>query len=906
MQVPIYCMRKMAMLSRAEQYSWEVDQDNKRKSQLKPTPTLIVMDVTMPNFSGQYKLAYVLDLRSQIPFDAQTYFIDAITGRIIKKISLHHDHGVPGSGKTKYYGEREFIVDSIGPNEYELHDPTRCTHGITVYNDGRSKFKSTTPRFDLENEDQDEVALDAHFMTAEYYDLLRDEFDWLGIDNENGSMNVAIHANGGADFINAFWDGDFAWFGDGNCNNGPLVTLEVLAHEFMHGIIDYTSQLIYSDESGAINESLADVMGHYMENELDPDNFSWSLGHSFFLVDGLEPFRVMDDPAAVGNPEYYKGPLWEDGADVHYNSSLGNLVYVALSDGKTGTNLQDEPYTVTGIGKSDAAKFLFFVNRHYLTESSNYNAYYEACLLASDEFFNGDAAMKENITQAWLSVGVPQELDIDEVLNLSINSTGFVESCDWGKYASAEFSITNSGTLPYTRDLDGYVVIDTDINGTNYNRRVELEDDIMPGESQSFTIDSFMILSEDFFFVDYDLYMSADNEGRDASFDYFFVTEFGSGDISVSAIVGELSCFQDAYELTFVLTNQSCEEIPTGEKIVLSLTEDSGNEVFSETIVLESDLRPGGVEIVARSINLGITETTNYDISIKSDNDPNDENDYNNIVVPILETLTVNYYNGFDTNNDIDDNGLLIETSTFGGNITQHNGSSKFFTTGFLDEAFGPLCLDPDDNWVNSEVSPFGEISALISACVDMDGAAHPVVHFDMVQYRNDFMSFASANSSSVRLTTVQDGVESHQIIAGLPEGLNEEFDIPLPANFKGSIQMKFLTQTGVGDFANDFLLYDVVMLDNLILLNTTSTDELAEDRSIQVYPNPVIDELSFSAGAQYKELSIYDVKGQQVIRLVSDKNVSSIDVSKLDAGYYVVRLVDSDGEKHQGKFIKI
>ena len=91
-------------------------------------------------------------------------------------------------------------------------------------------FTNTSSFFDLENEDQNEVAVDAHYLIAEFYDVLRDEFDWLGLDNNDRAMEAIIHAG---DFINASWNGSHASFGNGDCNHGPLVTAEVVSHEFM-------------------------------------------------------------------------------------------------------------------------------------------------------------------------------------------------------------------------------------------------------------------------------------------------------------------------------------------------------------------------------------------------------------------------------------------------------------------------------------------------------------------------------------------------------------------------------------------------------------------------------------------------------------------------------------------------
>ncbi|MEZ4933141.1 MAG: M4 family metallopeptidase [Saprospiraceae bacterium] len=112
-----------------------------------------------------------------------------------------------------------------------------------------------------------------------------------------------------------------------------MTTLEVVGHEFTHGIVDYTSSLIYSNES-SMNESMADIMGKALEYESDPANFSWELGHSFHLSPEAKPSR-LDDPKSVEMPAYYGGEFWYDGGGV-CNSAISSLWFVMLVDGRQG------------------------------------------------------------------------------------------------------------------------------------------------------------------------------------------------------------------------------------------------------------------------------------------------------------------------------------------------------------------------------------------------------------------------------------------------------------------------------------------------------------------------------------------------------------------------------------------
>jgi Zn-dependent metalloprotease len=191
------------------------------------------------------------------------------------------------------------------------------------------------------------------------------DYNWQGLDGLGKALNVHVQMGNSA---NAFWDGKSASFTDGDCNYGPLTTLEVVGHEFTHGMIEYTSGLVYSSESGAINESLADMFGKMLERKSDPANFSWDLGHSVLLDPTTKPFRMMADPNALGMPAFYKGLYWEDFNEVHTNSSIGNLWFSMLVDGKQGTNELGVNYNVPGLGMDKAGQIVFENNRRRMLQ----------------------------------------------------------------------------------------------------------------------------------------------------------------------------------------------------------------------------------------------------------------------------------------------------------------------------------------------------------------------------------------------------------------------------------------------------------------------------------------------------------------------------------------------------------
>ncbi len=888
----------------AEVYAWEDETKNRGD---RPTPELVVIDRSVPKITGAYRLAYQVEVRSTKPYKAMTYFVDANSSDIIYEVTEHHSHAVPGSGKTKYLGEQSFIVDSLAPDEYVLRDITRSTTGIVVYNEQPGEvFTSTTPFFDLENENLDEVAVDAHYLTSEYYDILRDEFDWLGLDNNDRAMEVIIHEGGGADLINAFWDGDFAHFGDGDCNHGPLVTAEVVTHEFMHGIIDFTSRLIYSDESGAINESLCDVMGQYIEYVLDEDNFSWDLGSSFHLTDGLDPFRVMNDPHEAGDPEFYQGDLWIDGAGVHTNSSVGNLMYVILSDGRTGENQLGEPFSVDPIGIEDAAKFLFYVNRMYLNPSSGYREFSEVSLVAAEEFFGGDQDIIDNLTEAWKAVGLlrdPIGGGNDDVFDLTIASETETVTCDWEEFATVVLNISNVGDLPYLAVNEGSVVIRN--NQTGLVEDYLLTEDILPGESYELIVDDLIVRNSNFDIYVYQLFVDDESNGNEDT-DIFRTTEFGENNVSFFTAPTAGECFATERELDMAIINESCTMLPAGTQMILRIINESdGSTAYNEILSTPNDLGRNGSWTFTRSFE--VLESSDFEaiLTFIGDQDPDDNTDF--FRVSVRETIDDEYFNGFDSQANLSDK-IEVSAIGFGDNLYRHLGDTRFMATGFFDEAGGPLCFQPEDNWNFDAGNIFGAVSAEISTCLDLEDMPGPKVVFDLIQYRNDFSDFAAEESSSMRVVWENQGVEVEQVIQGQEEGESENYTIPLPANYKGPLSLQFLTHTGTDENAANFLTLDVLLMNNLVIfndgVNTLDEDDL---KQLNVYPNPTSDELFLESSEVIDSYTIFDLNGKLLLNKTNqNERLITIDLEGFESGFYNLVVQDQLGSQVYRKFVKI
>ena len=192
----------------------------------------------------------------------------------------------------------------------------------------------------------------------------------------------------------------------------------------MHGITDFTSDLIYSDESGAINESMSDIFAKGLEFFEDPDNFEWTIGHSFLETEFAEPFRSFVDPNLFRHPKMYNGQFWYDGGGVHTNSSVGNHWFYLLVNGGSAMNEAGVEYDIQGIGMNKALQIVFLTQTSALTPNSTYSFYNESSTIVAEELYGIGSTEALNVLEAWKAVGVsqinPQELEDELTLAVSI------------------------------------------------------------------------------------------------------------------------------------------------------------------------------------------------------------------------------------------------------------------------------------------------------------------------------------------------------------------------------------------------------------------------------------------------------------------------------------------------------
>ncbi|MBE7552986.1 MAG: M4 family metallopeptidase [Anaerolineales bacterium] len=227
--------------------------------------------------------------------------------------------------------------------------------------------------------DPHEVA--AHKYAADTYNFYFNNHSRDSIDDAGLILDSTVHFDSG--YGNAFWDGNQMVYGD--FYGFPLAD-DVVGHELTHGVTQYESGLIYFYESGAINESLSDVWGEFVDLTngagTDTSGVRWLVGED---VSGwpAAAFRDMKNPPAFNDPDKMSSSLYSHGPDdnggVHTNSGVNNKAAYLMTDGGTFNGI-----TVTAVGLAKVAKIYYEAQTNLLTSASNYtdlgNGLYQACV----------------------------------------------------------------------------------------------------------------------------------------------------------------------------------------------------------------------------------------------------------------------------------------------------------------------------------------------------------------------------------------------------------------------------------------------------------------------------------------------------------------------------------------------
>ena len=365
-------------------------------------------------------------------------YVDAHSGQIVRSINGIQTQAAIGQGAGVFGGMRKLSTNLVS-GTYQAVDMLRPAEHFTLAFPGTparlNQFLRSGVIFnsdiatDSDNDWNDGPTVDVHAYQGWVYDYYYTRFGRKGMDDRNNEVDTIVHplARSEAnrqppDTVNTFINNAFFCcdgllvFGDGD---GRLFTFlaggfDVMAHEWTHGVTNFTSQLIYQDESGALNEAFSDIMGATMEFFYQPvgsgrDQADWLIAEDVVLASpGF--LRSLNNPIAGGEPDHYDlrrfiGTGVDDGG-VHFNLTIAtHAFYLAVAGGRNRVSGINVPGV--GMGNMERIERVFYrAFTMLMAPNSRFSDARRATIQAASDLYGAGSNERAQVELAWTAVGV--------------------------------------------------------------------------------------------------------------------------------------------------------------------------------------------------------------------------------------------------------------------------------------------------------------------------------------------------------------------------------------------------------------------------------------------------------------------------------------------------------------------
>lgn len=367
-------------------------------------------------------LTYELTVRPNM-VERWIYFINAKTGDVLDK--FNHTCTLDGVFKTTARDlnnrNQEFRILESGGTYFMIdatqemfsaqkstlpNDPVGTVWTIDAKNsriNGKMEFAHVTS---TNGTTWSPTAVSAHHNAGLCYAYYRTTHGRNSLNGSGGNIISVINIldEDGTGLDNAYWNGEFMGYGNGNQGFKPLAgSLDVAGHEMTHGVIENTARLEYRNQSGALNESFADIFGVLIDRD------DWTLGEDI-VKPGVFPsgaLRSLRDPNQGGTSlrsrgyqpknmsqyAFLRDTPDEDNGGVHINSGIPNHAFYLFASN-------------SGVGLERAEKVYYQVITNYLTRTSNFIDLRLAVIDASKNLYG--EAVANAARQAFDEVGIVQ------------------------------------------------------------------------------------------------------------------------------------------------------------------------------------------------------------------------------------------------------------------------------------------------------------------------------------------------------------------------------------------------------------------------------------------------------------------------------------------------------------------
>ena len=319
---------------------------------------------------------------------------------------------------TQYYNGVYHLVDSTRNaviHVWDMHD--------TEYNSVKTEIVDTDNIW-YKNErlsNYQYLGHDVYWGLLQVYDFLKEKYNINSFDGHG--HDITAYINYGNQIDRAAWDYNSLSFRFSHYTQSfnPLVSLDIIAHEFGHAVSTYKTNWVNSSyldtltneqktEINSCNEGLSDIWGVIVESHVKGTSGRWQIGEE--CCDGFSYTCWRDIEHPENTNAYnkiattYHGLRYELNSDEHIKGGLFPRWFYLLTNGGSGTNELGESYNIAGVGFDLAERLiihaLFSNNLKYTKSWSDIaTALHDYAYYQMRNF-----SLANKVMAAWKAVGV--------------------------------------------------------------------------------------------------------------------------------------------------------------------------------------------------------------------------------------------------------------------------------------------------------------------------------------------------------------------------------------------------------------------------------------------------------------------------------------------------------------------
>ncbi len=264
----------------------------------------------------------------------------------------------------------------------------------------------------------DPAADEAYDGAGATYDLYKDIFNRNSIDDHGARLDSTVHYRVGYD--NAFWNGQQMVYGDGDEDlpeadrlfNRFTIAIDIIGHELTHAVTQFTANLVYQGQPGALNESMSDVFGSLVKQRTlghTAADADWIIGEGLFTsrVNGAGIRNMKQPGTAYNDPVLGKDPqpghmrdyvqTQSDNGGVHINSGIPNRAFYVTA------------FNIGGFAWEKAGQIWYVTLKSKLSASADFATAAAKTYEAARDLYGQGSLEQQAVKAGWAEVGIDVE-----------------------------------------------------------------------------------------------------------------------------------------------------------------------------------------------------------------------------------------------------------------------------------------------------------------------------------------------------------------------------------------------------------------------------------------------------------------------------------------------------------------